>query len=202
MVMALDLVYGAAEFSIETVSPTDLPPVGGKVVPLAGLAPLRCVIPQGNGAGDAARAPILKAARRLGLDSAMMVTDRWLTVVINNQATRPRGWSWREELELLRALCAWEVRGEAITARTRMDQTQLRRRLIGAYIAARQPFRVEWLPSYYPIECRVTQDSNLWPPYALVQRNLLELGPAMVIETAAPGAMVIGSAIVRCAPNS
>jgi hypothetical protein len=198
MLIAADFIDGSRR-RVELISPTDLPRAGKEVRPLEALAPLRSVIPKGNGTADVARPVILEAAARLGVDATVTETDRWLAVAIPEQPAPTEDWTWDDELRLLRALCAWEVRDAGIfLARTRMDQAALRRRLIGVHVAARQQFRVDWLPAYYPVECRVSPESDTWPPYAVVQRSLSEIGRATVIETDASGSPVIGSAIVRC----
>jgi hypothetical protein len=85
-----------------------------------------------------------------------------------------------------------------ITARTTLQQAPLRRRLLAALAAAGTPAAVSWLPGYRPVEARLSSHRPL--PYATAKIATVELGPAMEMNVADIGSLVIDLAIVTAAP--
>ena len=196
MVGAAALVEGTAH-RLEAVSPVDLPELQ-RPEPLNGLTPLQTTVPLKNGAADVAQERIAAAQKSAKIDVRLLERDRWLVIDIAAIKARQR-WSWAAELSLLMGLCAWEAQGDRLVTRTREDQAELRARLISAHVGAGKLFKLSWLPSYLPVECRLESTDEDWPAYVRIQRAIEASGGTWSITTDRDGALVIGSAIVRCA---
>lgn len=66
----------------------------------------------------------------------------------------------------LMSLTAWEIDGACVTSRVRADETALLASLTGALAAAKTPFVVNWVPGFYPVECRVSKFlERPWPVF-------------------------------------
>ena len=143
-----DLVDGGSE-SVETLAPGDVPNVGTETcLPLEGVVDTSFVfLPRENGTADMVADQVDRMLERLGVDGSGVVSDRWLHLEIPSSPVAKDGWTWADELSLLRLLTAWDVKdGEVVSARIRMDQHRLRQRLVASHVAVGLTFSTSWLP--------------------------------------------------------
>ncbi len=189
---------------IEIIAPADLPPTSAmSCSPLDGLLPGRFLIPLDNGAGEALEGRIAAAVARLGLEVEQREEFRWLVVGLSGVPSRSVSWTWDDERHLLEALCGWEVDGSQVSsARARLDQRTLRRRLVAAYAACGRSFHTDWLPGYLPSECRIKPSGEQPPAFAQAERVLPERGPVVILETMKPCSLIVGPLIVRARKDS
>lgn len=192
----VDEIAEGGPLRLEAISPEDVPQLE-KPVPLDRLLPLSVAIPSRPETALVVEQRLAAARTRASVKYTIRACGRWLVVEIQSISERRR-WKWADELSLLTGLCVWDVADERVIARTRDDQGQLLWRLVTSYLGTSQLFRLDWLPGYLPVECRISAITEPWPAYAPVQRVTPIKCQSCSISTEDRGDLVIGSAIVRC----
>ena len=105
------------------------------------------LVPASEVARDAVEAELARA----GVPSVAHGDEEWIVIDVEGPGDRD-GWTWEDEVKLLRLLTQWPD-GES---RTLVADRSVRRRLLWAMTAAGQRCSVRWTPSYRPVEARVT----------------------------------------------
>jgi hypothetical protein len=205
-----DAVSRGAAPRLEVLRPSDLPrsapaPEGLRDPLRACLASLERPIVQlpapsaDAGARTLAVATMQAAETRFILDEE---SERWTALTFERPSFSAGSSSicLPEQAEALLALTAWS---DGSTSRTRLSDTEARRRLIAGLVAANRPFRAAWLPGYWPVECRVKAGHDGgWPPFVPVVWAKAEVGDIVTIVGTRGGTLVCGLTLVAEARGS
>lgn len=175
---------------LETVAPGYLPALLAPPRPLEGLAGHVFTLPT-----DYCDAPALDTALdAANVDHKLTESGGWIAARVDASAPSQDTWTWQDELKLLELLTAWPD-GERRLLRTRLDDREVRSRIVTAFVASEEPYDAQWTPAYRPVECRLARSARM-PAYTGVIALVPAAGPTVTVCLEGATAMVSDMAYV------
>jgi hypothetical protein len=134
---------------------------------------------------------------RAQIEYSLRTGGGWLAVRLG-QTDGTRDWTWADELALLLELTIWTREGDNESEhRTRIEQRDLRARLVAALVACHQPFELRWLPAYFPVEARISLTDATPRPFTEVVARRESLGDTVEVEIKDATSIVVDLAYAR-----
>jgi len=178
---------------LELLAPGDLPAPAQPPGTFEGVETSVHAVPEDVADTEA----LVRLLKRAKIKHSFQTAGGWLAVRLGDARAAPK-WTWRDELELLLQLTVWSRDDNGETEhRTRLDQRDLRARLIAALVACEQPFELRWVPAYFPVEARISLTDTTPRPFTEVVARRELVGDTIAVEIEDAVSIVVDMAYAR-----
>lgn len=179
--------------SLELLAPGDLPAPAKPPRGFGGIEAIVHAVPE-----DVADPDLLRQLLdRAQIEYSLSTGRGWLAVRLG-QANGVPNWTWADELALLLELTVWTREGDAEREhRARIDQRDLRARLVAALVACRQHFELRWVPAYFPVEAHIRLTDAPPRPFTDVVARREVLGSTVQVDVEDATSVVVDLAYAR-----